>query len=93
MGRNAANLVSVAVPVPRLGVLTYGVPTGSHVAPGMRVRVPLGSRVVTGWVVDVPPAALDEAARKRVKDIVAVLDADAFFPPEVLSLALWTASY
>jgi primosomal protein N' (replication factor Y) len=86
-------LVSVAVPVPRLGVLTYRVPAGVHVAPGMRVRVPLGSRVVTGWVVDTPPATLDDDAGKRVKDIVAVLDTEAFFPPDVLKLALWTASY
>jgi primosomal protein N' len=105
---SSAPLVSVAVPVPRLGVLTYRAPVGSHVAPGMRVRVPLGSRVVTGWVVDLPPAALDDEdsalprpARgeragvrgSRVKEIVAVLDAEAFFPEEVLRLALWTASY
>lgn len=86
-------LVSVAVPVPRLGVLTYRAPIDREIVPGMRVRVPLGARIVTGWVVDVPPAVLDEAARKRVKDIAAVLDTDAFFPPEVLTLALWTASY
>ena len=86
--------MSVAVPVPRLGVLTYRAPAGSHVVPGMRVRVPLGARVVTGWVVDMPPAALDDARHgKRVKDILAVLDTEAFFPPEVLRLALWTASY
>ena len=93
--------MSVAVPVPRLGVLTYRAPLGTHVTPGMRVRVPLGARVVTGWVVDLPPATLEDDARVelpaktkgRVKDILAVLDAEAFFPPEVLSLALWTASY
>ena len=46
-------LIHVAVPVPNLDVLTYAVPDG--VAPpvvGARVVVPLGTRVVTGIVVE-----------------------------------------
>ena len=46
-------LVQVAVPVPNLDLLTYAVPDGSPVPPvGARVVVPLGSRIVTGIVVE-----------------------------------------
>src|SRR4051812_24859513 len=43
--------VSVAVPVPGLGSLTYAVPDGvPDPAVGARVLVPLGKRLVTGVV-------------------------------------------
>jgi primosomal protein N' (replication factor Y) len=46
-------LVQVAVPVPNLDLLTYAVPAGAPVPPiGARVVVPLGSRIVTGIVVE-----------------------------------------
>ena len=50
--------VSVAVPVPTLGLLTYRVPDDlDPPAIGARVVVPLGTRTVTGIVVsrDVAP--------------------------------------
>ena len=48
----SSHLVSVAVPVPFLNLLTYRVPSSIKVPPvGARVRVPLGSRTVTGCVV------------------------------------------
>jgi len=43
--------ISVAVPVPRLGPLTYRVPSATAVAPGMRVLIPLGTRVVSGCII------------------------------------------
>ena len=56
---------------------------------GARVAVPLGNRQVTGIVLalDVP----DDG--HALKDVSAVLDADAFLPSEVVSLALWVADY
>ena len=101
-------LVHVAVPVPSLDLLTYAVPDGVATPKiGARVVVPLGTRVVTGIVVevDVPPPAGREtpdagpgttsAARRtpNVKAIREVLDAGAFVPPEVVALARWTAEY
>jgi primosomal protein N' len=56
-------LISVAVPVPNLDLLTYAVPDG--VAPpcvGARVVVPLGTRLVTGIVVEV---GVDVASAER----------------------------
>jgi primosomal protein N' (replication factor Y) len=47
-------LISVAVPVPSLDLLTYAVPDGAAVpSVGARVVVPLGTRIVTGIVVAV----------------------------------------
>jgi primosomal protein N' (replication factor Y) len=96
-------LVSVAVPVPRLGLLTYHVPPGAVLAPGMRVRVPLGSRALIGFVAKVESDAAriastlaavgSKGAKGALKDILEVLDQEPFFPEDVLRLALWTADY
>jgi primosomal protein N' (replication factor Y) len=46
-------LISVAVPIPFLDLLTYNVPPHLELPPvGARVRVPIGSRTVTGCVVE-----------------------------------------
>jgi len=84
--------VHVAVPVPGLGLLTYSVPTHlKRPVVGARVLVPLGSRVVTGIVMDdVSASTVEDAAVKPIKE---VLDADAFVPPDVVELARWTAEY
>ncbi len=51
--RDEKRLIHVAVPVPALEALTYSVPDDfPPPAPGVRVLVPLGKRVVTGMVVE-----------------------------------------
>ncbi|MEQ1758990.1 MAG: primosomal protein N' [Vicinamibacterales bacterium] len=83
-------LVSVAVPVPFLGELTYLVPDGMQVPPiGGRVRVPIGSRVMTGCVVAHGVAPTDGP----VKAIERVLDHEPLLPFEVVELCRWTAEY
>ena len=85
-------LIRVAVAVPALEALTYDVPETLPLPPeGGRVLVPLGTRVVTGIVVDASPSST--AAPSEVKGIVDVLDRDPFLPPDVVSLALWVAEY
>ncbi len=84
-------LVSVAVPVPALGLLTYRVPTDQVMPlPGARVIVPLGPRQLTGVVVG-HLSAVDVAF--KVKDIVRVLDAEAFVPADVVKLTGWVSDY
>ena len=84
-------LVSVAVPVPALGLLTYRVPSDQVMpVPGARVIVPLGPRQLTGVVVG-HVEAVDVAF--KMKDIVEVLDADAFVPPDVVKLTEWVSEY
>ena len=88
-------LILVAVPVPNLDLLTYAVPEGVAMpCVGARVVVPLGTRVVTGIVVELNVrSANDEARTTSVKPIRELLDAGAFVPPEVVALAQWTAEY
>ena len=84
-------LVSVAVPVPFLDRLTYRVP--DHLEPppiGARVRVPVGSRTLTGCVVDYGP---ETPAPEAIKDVVEVLDREPFLPPQVIDLCRWVADY
>jgi len=89
-------LIRVAVPVPNLDLLTYRVPDDA--APpvvGARVVVPLGTRTVTGVVVEIGVSAGTAvgAGERDIKPIRHVLDAEPFVPPDVLALARWTAEY
>jgi primosomal protein N' (replication factor Y) (superfamily II helicase) len=79
----------VAVPVPRLGLLTYAAPADLRLEPGMRVLVPLGSRTVTGCVVEIAAAA----ETTGLKAILRVLDDEPLVPADVVKLARWTADY
>ena len=86
-------LVKVAVPVSRLDLLTYRVPDCMEVPElGSRVIVPLGRRVLTACVI-VNNADNSELAPDIIKDLLGILDVEAFIPLEVLHLALWTAEY
>ena len=84
-------LVSVAVPVPFLDLLTYNVPPQFAPPPvGARVRVPVGPRTVTGVVVE---AVATGGTPVEVKDLLEVVDADSFLPPAIVELCQWVADY
>jgi primosomal protein N' (replication factor Y) len=84
-------LVSVAVPVPALGLLTYRVPPEQSMpVPGARVVVPLGPRKLTGVAVGHVSAA---DVTFKLKDIVQVLDDGAFVPADVVKLTQWVSDY
>src|SRR5262245_50342279 len=84
-------VVSVAVPVPFLDRLTYRVPDHLELPPvGARVRVPVGSRTLTGCLVKQTADAPDPNA---VKDLVEVVDQEPFLPPRVIELCEWVAEY
>jgi primosomal protein N' (replication factor Y) len=89
-------LATVAVPVPSIGALTYRLPdTLDCPVAGARVLVPLGTRILTGVVIatDVAPAIQADAPAPDLKDIIDVLDTEAFLPPDVLRLVRWVAEY
>ena len=89
-------LASVAVPVPQLDLLTYRVPEGIETpAAGARVLVPMGTRTITGCVIGVDEMADEDprAAADGLREIIDVLDGEAFLPADVLSLAAWVAEY
>jgi primosomal protein N' (replication factor Y) len=86
-------LVEVApIPaVPMRDLFTYRVPDDfrGRLVPGMRVRVPFGTRTRTGVVAgfaDTPPPG-------TLRTVLAVIDEDPFLPPDLLELCRWTARY
>jgi primosomal protein N' (replication factor Y) len=89
------SFVPVAVPVPALGALTYRVPRElSAPAPGTRVLVPVGKRILTGLVLDQSATeARSPEPGARMKEILDVLDAEPFLSADVMKLALWVAEY
>ncbi len=83
----------VALPVPRLPGLTYRVPPEQRAAAriGMRVRVSLGPRRLTGFIVELTTELAVEP--KKLKDIDALLDAEPLLDPPLLKLARWISRY
>jgi primosomal protein N' (replication factor Y) len=82
--------ISVAVPVPFLDLLTYNVPDSMALPPvGGRVRVQVGTRMLTGCVVEYP----SEPSAGELKDVIEVVDHDPLLPPEVVTLCRWVADY
>jgi primosomal protein N' (replication factor Y) len=77
--------VAVAAPVPR--PLSYGVPASMPAAAGYRVRVPIGSRVVDGFVMAVRPA---RAGDEDLRALIAV-DARPMLTDVTLALGAWMA--
>jgi len=91
-------LVHVAVPVPAIEALTYGVPDPLPLpVTGARVLVPLGTRILTGVVVRSEKASTEppegQGSAPEIKDIIDVLDDTAFLPADVLRLTEWVAEY
>jgi primosomal protein N' (replication factor Y) len=84
-------LISVAVPVPFLELLTYNVPDSVAVPPiGARVRVPVGARTLTGCVVR-HDALVEDGT--DVKDIAEAVDREPLLPASIVELCRWVADY
>ena len=80
--------VSVALPLPIRRNFTYRIPEGFEApAPGIRVRVPFGERVLTGVVVAVNGDAIPADAEAGLRDILEILDQEPVCPPELLETA------
>ena len=84
-------LIAVAVPVPFLDLLTYNVPDAMPLpAVGARVRVPVGTRTMTGCVVR-HDAVIAEGT--DVRDVAETVDGEPLLPPGVVELCRWVADY
>ena len=87
-----AGIVSIAVPVPALDLLTYRWPEGAPPpVVGARVDVPLGPRRLTGIVAAVDAPAPE--ASVRLREVTSVRDEAAFVPPSLIALTAWVADY
>jgi len=83
-------LVNVAVLAAIRNPLTYRAPESLGVRLGQRVLVPLGTRQVTGIVLEQVHRA---APGLKVREILRVLDPEPLLSPELLTLGLWIAEY
>ena len=86
--------VFVNVPVKKLDKpFTYRVPSQfSHVDIGWRVLVPFGGRMVEGFIVGCRDKATD-ISDIELKDIVDVLDEEAWFSSDMMAMAKWLSEY
>lgn len=87
--------VALAAPVP--SPLSYAAPPAlaGLLAPGHVVEVPLGTRQVTGYVLDThgPEALPPDLPPERVKPIVRLLEPQPAFDARQLELFRWVARY
>ena len=83
-------VADVAVAAPIRHALSYSVPAGVHVEPGVRVRVPLGGRTVEGFVLAVRAPHEDE---RRLKPLADAPDPRPLLTPVTRDLGLWMAEY
>ena len=92
-------LYEVAVVAPLATTLTYDQPIEyeGSLSPGLRVLVPLGNRLVTGYVLGPAdrPEVRPGAKKKKVviRPIVDLLDTRPLFPAAMIPLFLWIADY
>ena len=88
MDRLQAAEIAVMTGVPI--VLTYAVPEGMRLVPGVRVVVPLRKTEEVGVVVSVKD---DAGESPGLKSVLKVLDVEPLIPRELLDLLLWTSRY
>ncbi len=83
--------MAVIPPIPGHELLAYALSPSlaARVHEGLRVLVPLGSRQVTGIVLEVG----GEAPEVRLREVMDVLDEAPLLPPEVLALCRFAAGY
>ena len=85
--------VDVAVPVGIRKTFAYSVPPSmrAKIAPGMRVLVPFGRKLLTGYVTGFPGHAAVEGF--RLKAVSELLEPAPSITPELVRTALWVAEY
>ncbi|MHB8790887.1 MAG: replication restart helicase PriA [Desulfobulbaceae bacterium] len=87
----------VAVAAPLRRTLTYAQPLSLSpeeiLAPGRRVLVPLGRRLVTGYVLAVSDEAVAGKDGFEIKTIAELPDQEPLFPPVMIPFFRWIADY
>jgi primosomal protein N' (replication factor Y) len=89
--KQAQKLARIIVPAPLKEPLIYSIPQSleHHIAPGIRVLVPLQKRTVTGIVL----GFVAENSIARTKPIIAPLDHQPLLDHQLLELAHWISRY
>lgn len=87
-------MYEVAVLAPLQKTLTYFGPEegGQNLQPGQRVLVPLGRRLVTGYILG-PAAAQDDDPGYTVRAVREILNPEPVFPAGIIPFYRWIAEY
>ena len=88
-------VASVAVPRPVRRLFTYSVPPAlaPRCRPGVRVIVPFGRSLLTGYLLDVHESGKDRGTSPPLKPIEEVLDSEPVLDAQVLELTRFAADY
>lgn len=90
-------VATIVLPEAPFGPFDYTVPESfrSTLAPGMRVRVPLGrgNRTVVGYCVRVDNRLAKDLGSHRLKDIQSLVDHAPLLSPSMLRLTEWMSEY
>jgi primosomal protein N' (replication factor Y) (superfamily II helicase) len=81
--------VSVNTPAAKRRSFSYSIPSSLHVEAGQAVRVPFGSRVLEGIVIELT----EFPAVEQTRDICDILDEKPVIFPVYLNLARWISDY
>ena len=86
-------IVEIAIPVGVRKTFSYSIPPEfrGRIAEGMRVLVPFGRKILTGYVVGFPDSVPPEI--KRLRAVRELLDAEPAIPVGLVETALWVARY
>lgn len=91
------SVLRLAIPTPLRRYFDYLPPAGTSaeriagLQPGIRLRVPFGSREVTGYLLQV--CATSEAHPGALKAAVDILDTSPLIDPQLIRLCHWAAEY
>lgn len=93
---NTAMIARVAVPSPLRRTFDYQLPAAlladhPDLQPGVRLRVPFGSRELTAVLLQVDTRS--DIERNKLKPVSAILDTEPLIPGHLLQLWLWAARY
>lgn len=90
-------LATIVLPEAPFGPFDYAIPERfrGKLAPGMRVRVPLGrsNRLVVGYCIGVGAASARESPRHGLKEVQSLADDRPLLPPAMLRLTEWMSEY
>jgi primosomal protein N' (replication factor Y) len=87
-------ILRLALPSPLRRLFDYRLPAGverSMLQPGMRLRVPFGSRQMIGVLIEVVDHS--DVSADKLKPALALLDQQSPMPPSLFKLCLWTSQY
>lgn len=87
--------LEVAVTAPLDHTLIYSYPEDIHpcLLPGQRLLVPLGNRLVTGYLLDFVSSTFSGPGNRQLKPIAEVLDDEPLFTKELIPFFRWVARY